>query len=126
MDIEFHSWTGQGNPDLLKQVRMVGILTDDIPGNNSVSELEATFRTNFDPEMEVVPITQPGEGWGGAWGSTPWGGSGDSNGYPTYVPRNKQYCTRMNVGVRHKVAREHLVITGIAFSFEVSGDRIGR
>ncbi len=126
MDIEFHSWTGQQNADLLKQVRAIGILTDDMPGNNYVSTLIASFRTNFDPEEEDVEITQPGQGWGGAWGSSPWGGSGDSNGYPTYVPRNKQYCTRMNVGVKHKVAREHLVITGIAYSFEQAGDKIGR
>jgi len=126
MDIEFHSWTGQQNPDLIKQVRQVGILTDDIPGNNSVTRLGATFRTNFDSETEEVTIEQPTQGWGAAWGTTPWGGSGDSTGCPTYVPRNKQYCTRMNVGVRHRFAREHLVITGIAFSFEVSSDRIGR
>jgi len=126
MDIEFHAWTGQQNADLLKQVRAVGFLTDDIPGNNTVSQLVGTFRTNFDPESEEITIEQPGQGWGGAWGSSPWGGSGDSSGYPTYVPRNKQYCTRMNVGIKHKFARERMVITGIAYSFEVSGDRIGR
>ncbi len=126
MDVEFHSWTGQQNPDLMKQVRAVGFLTDDMPGNNSVSNFIASFRTNFDPEPELIPINQPGEGWGGAWGSSPWGGSGDSNGYPTYVPRNKQYCTRMNVGVKHTFARERMVITGIVYSYEIAGDKIGR
>lgn len=125
MDIEFHSWRGPGAA-VLKQCRAVGFLTDDMPGNNSVSNFIASFRTNFDPEPELVPITQPGEGWGGAWGSSPWGGSGDSNGYPTYVPRNKQYCTRMNVGIKHTFARERMVITGIAYSYEQAGDKIGR
>lgn len=126
MDIVFHSWTGQQNMDLLKQVRMVGIFTDDIPGNNTVSSLIATFKSNFDDDSEEVTLSQPGEGWGGAWGSSPWGGTGDSKGYVTYVPRNKQKCTRMNVGVKHKAARERLVITGIGFAFEVLSQRIGR
>lgn len=126
MDIEFHSWTGQQNPDLIKQVRAVGFFTDDIPGNNSVTALTASFRTNFDNQEEQVPMIVPSSGWGSAWGSSPWGGSGDSHGYPTLVPRNKQYCTRMNVGINHRVARERMVITGIGFVFEISGDRIGR
>ena len=126
MDLEFHSWTGQQNPDLLKQISGVGIFTDDIPGNNSVSALIASFRTNFDNETEEVELAQTGAGWGASWGASPWGGSGDSNGYPTYVPRNKQYCTRMSLGVKHKRARETLVITGIGFSYVVAGDRIGR
>lgn len=126
MDIEFHSWTGQQNPDHLKQVRAVGFLTDDIPGNNFATRIYPSFRSNFDPEAEVIPMSIPGGGWGDAWGASPWGGSGDPNGYPTYVPQNKQYCNRMNVGVKHTFAREHLVITGIAYSYEDCGPGIGR
>lgn len=126
MDLEFHAFLGQQNPDMLKQVRAVGVLTDDIPGNNSVSALIASFRTNFDQEAENVEIVQDSAGWGAAWGSSPWGGGGDPFGYPTYVPRNKQYCTRMNVGISHKTAREKLVITGICYSFQMVGDGIGR
>lgn len=120
MDVEFHSWVSQAGPDSLKQVRMVGFLTDDIPGNNSVSALVAKFSSNFDPEIEEVTVEQPGQGWGAAWGSSPWGGSGDTYGYPTIVPRNKQYCNRIRVGVEHKNARERLVITGYALEFEVA------
>jgi hypothetical protein len=124
MEIEWHEWTNQ-NPDVLKQASMVGILADDL-GSNSVSSLAATFRTNFDNETEEVEIAQPRAGWGSSWGSTPWGGGGDSLGYPTYVPMNKQYCTRLNVGVRHKNAREKLSIAGVAFSFRAVSNRIGR
>jgi hypothetical protein len=120
MDIEFHSWTSEAGPGMLKQVRGVGFLTDDIPGNNSVSLLAATFTSNFDPELEEIEIEQPGAGWGAAWGSSPWGGTGDSNGYPTLVPRNKQYCNRLRVGIRHRNAREHLVIVGYVPLFEVA------
>lgn len=125
-DWEYHAWTGQNNPDLIKQVSHVGVLTDDVDGANSVSSLVATFRSNFDSESEEVILSQPGQGWGSAWGSSPWGGSGDSFGYPTLVPRNKQMCTRLYVGVKHKNAREKLSVAGIAFSFEATSDRIGR
>jgi len=124
MDIEWQDWTFN-SPDTLKQVRLIGILSDSQPGTNSVSSLVATFRTNFDADNEEVTIETPTSGWGSAWGSTPWGG-GDSVGYPTWVPRNKQYCTRLTLGVKHKNARERLAIAGCAFSFEMASDRMGR
>jgi hypothetical protein len=125
MDIEWHSWTAQ-QPDSLKQVWQIGILADDIPGNNTVTRLTTTFRTNFDQESEEVDLDQPGSGWGAAWGSSPWGGAGDSLGYPTYVPRNKQYCTRLTLGVKHKNAREKISIAGCCFSFGVASERLGK
>jgi hypothetical protein len=122
--IEWQDWTFN-NPDILKQVRQIGILADSQAGNNSVTSLVATFRTNFDSETDEVTLDVPSSGWGSAWGSSPWGG-GDSVGYPTYVPRNKQYCTRMALGVKHKNARERIAIAGCCFSFESASDRIGR
>jgi hypothetical protein len=119
MDVEFHSWLSEAGPGMLKQVRGVGFLTDDIPGNNSVSVFAATFTSNFDPELEEVEIEQPAQGWGAAWGASPWGGTGDTYGYPTFVPRNKQYCNRLRVGVRHRNALERLVLTGYVPEFEV-------
>lgn len=124
MEIEWHGWTFQ-QPDMLKQVRQVAILTDDL-GSNSVSSLVATFRSNFDDELSEVTMQAPKAGWGSAWGTTPWGGGTDALGYPTYVPMNKQYCTRLNVGVKHRNAREKLSIAGLALSFEVASERIGR
>lgn len=125
MDIEWQSWTFN-NPDALKQVRAVGFLTDDTAGANSVTSLLGTFRSNFDPEREEVEVEEPSSGWGSAWGSSPWGGAGDSNGYPTYVPQNKQYCTRLTVGVKHKNAKQKISLTGLCLSFEMASDRIGR
>lgn len=125
-DWEYHGWTAEGQPDLLKQCSAIAVLTDDITGANSVTSLVATFSSNFDPEKEEITIEQPGQGWGGLWGSSPWGGTGDDFGYPTYVPRNKQYCARLYVGVKHKNAREKLSCAGIAFSFNQASDRIGR
>jgi hypothetical protein len=125
MDIEWQPWTG-GAPDVLKQVSMAAVLADDTLGDNSASLLTMTFRTNFDPEREDVDLDQPEAGWGAAWGSTPWGGSSDPAGYPTYVPQNKQYCTRLIMGVKHTEARRKLVIAGCAFVFNSASERIGR
>jgi hypothetical protein len=126
MDIEFHGFTGEGNPDILKQIRAIGVLTDDSSNDNSVTSLVASFRTNFDQNPEEVTITSDSGGWGAAWGSSPWGGGGDPYGYPTYVPRNKQYCTRMNFGISHETARQKLVITGIAFEADLITPGLGR
>ena len=123
--IEWNPWTAS-QPGLLKQVRAAKILTDSTQGENSSTYLEATFRSNFDEELEAVALFQGGIGWGGPWGTGVWGGGGDSYGYPTWVPRNKQYCTRLALGVRHKAAREKLVVVGCAFDFELCSDRIGK
>lgn len=124
-EIEYHSWTAQ-SPDAMKQVRSIAVLADDTPDANAPSEVIATFRTNFDPETEQVPIAQPLYGWGALWGESPWGGGGDPAGYPTWVPRNKQYCTRINVGVKHRVAQEKISVAGIGLYFELAAEGVGR
>lgn len=123
--IVWNAWAAE-QPGLLKQVRAIKILTDSTTGENTATRLSATFKTNFDEETETVPLTLSSLGWGGPWGATPWGGDSDSYGYPTYTPRNKQYCTRMYLGVNHTAAREKISIAGHAFDFEVVSDRIGR
>lgn len=125
-EIEWNAWTAN-NPGSLKQVRAIKILTDNTVGVNSVSKLYATFKSNFDEEQEDVLVSQESTGFGtGPWGAFPWGGGSDSAGYPQWVPRNKQYCTRLYPGVRHRKAYEKIPIAGIAFDFEIASDRIGR
>lgn len=124
MEVEWNPWSA-ANPGLLKQVRAAKILSDSTDGENGSSYLEATFRSNFDEELESVQLYQSGYGWGAAWDLMPWGGGSDSYGYPTLVPGNKQYCTRLYLGVRHKAAREKASICGCAFDFEMVSDRIG-
>ena len=125
MDIQWHPWIGM-SPDQLKQVRQIGIMSDSAQSYNSVTSLIATFSSNFDNGTESVPLTTPGAGWGAAWGSSPWGGTSDTGGYPTWVPKNKQYCTRLTLGVQHPTALERLSIAGACFSFEMVSERIGR
>jgi hypothetical protein len=125
MDIAWHSWTG-GAPDKMKQVYGVGILADDEVAYNSVSQLNVSFTSNFDATTETIALTSPGIGWGSAWGASPWGGQADTAGYPTWVPRNKQYCNRLSIGVQHPVALERLSVAGLAFAFEGGADGMGR
>lgn len=127
MDIEWDTWTAsQINSGMLKQVSQAVVMSDTIPGNNSASGLTVTFKTNFDEIAEGSAFLLPGGGWGaGAWGSFAWGGAGDSYGYRTWVPVNKQYCRTMNVGVLHTNSRERLVITGVALEFRVVSNRVG-
>jgi hypothetical protein len=124
-EVEWNPWTA-ANPGLLKQVRAIAILSDSTYAENTASFAEATFRTNFDEEQDTVRLSPNGSGWGsGAWGSMLWGGGSDPYGYPTWVPRNKQYCTRMYLGVKHRAAREKISVCGCAFNFETVSDRIG-
>lgn len=124
-EIIWDSWQG-GQPGMLKQVSEFAVLTDNIPGNNTATVLIPTFKSNFDEEQETVTIIPPGGSWGGSWGAIPWGGSGDGYGYRTFVPRNKQFCVRLNPGVQHKRAQEKLAIAGCAFNFEMISERIGK
>jgi hypothetical protein len=125
LDVEWQVWTGN-EPEVLKQIYGAAILGDDSQGDNSVTSLDITFRSNFDSEREAVTISESQNGWGSAWGASPWGGGTDTVGYPTYVPRNKQYCTRMTMGVKHSYAKQKLVVAGCSFVFNSAGDRIGR
>lgn len=126
MDLEYNPWSA-AQPGLMKQVRAVKVLTDNTLQNSLSTIIYATFKSNFDEAQEEQLLSSPGAGWGtGAWGNFGWGGGGDSYGYPTWVPKNKQYCTRLSVGVRHKSALEKTSICGIALDFETISDRIGR
>lgn len=124
-DFQWQSWTAN-SPDMLKQVRLIGILADDEATYNSVTQLQTNFTSNFDAQSEVIPMITPGVGWGASWSASPWGGTADTAGYPTYVPKNKQYCTRLMIGVSHPAALERLSVAGVCLSFEMVSDRIGR
>lgn len=125
-DVEWNPWTAN-SPGTLKQVRAVKFLADSTLGVNSVSQLTAVFASNFDEIEDEVTLTQETNSWGtGPWGSFAWGGGSDSYGYPTWVPKNKQYCTRLLFGIKHKKALEKISVCGVSIDFETVSDRIGR
>jgi hypothetical protein len=123
----YNAWFGgQEMAGTMKRVSEVAILADNISGNNTASIVLPTFATNLDEVREGPSITSTGGGWGGTWSVIQWGGSGDAYGYRTYVPRNKQYCALMNVGVQHPYAQEKLACVGVAYKFEPVSERIRR
>jgi hypothetical protein len=123
MEIQWQDWD-MGNPATLKQVSEVTVIADNQTGANTATGLIMTFTTNFDSEIETVSVPILVNSWGsGPWGSFTWGGSGDPTGYRTYVPRNKQFCRLINLGVRHVNARERLSIAGCAYlNRQISGN----
>jgi hypothetical protein len=123
--VRWAPWTG-GNPDLLKQVRQLDILIDNIPGNSAASSVTATFVTDFQEE-ETVVISSRASGWGSSpWGTFPWGGIKDSFVFTTYVPMNSQYCRTMNPGFRFNNAIERIAVAGVGFTFNAISERVGR
>lgn len=127
-DVEWQAWFAGGEGvGRLKQIRQVAILADNISGNNSATQIAVTFRSNLDENAEEKMVQIQGGSWGnGPWGAFPWGGSGDPYGYPRYVPRNKQYCRLLNIGVKHRLAGEKLACTGVAIAFEIFGENFNR
>lgn len=131
-DIEWDTWAGgpQGI-GRLKQVSEAIAMVDNIPLNNTATQVTMTYRSNFDDTREFHPIAiagGSGSSYGSAsWGSSPWGSSGsDSYGFRDYVPRGKQYCHFLNVGVQHKAAGEKLALTGLALCYQDISEVVGR
>lgn len=125
MDMEWHPWTA-GAPESLKQAWAIAVLGDDSLNDSSATALTFKFRSNFIPEFEEVSYVQSKEGWGAAWGSSLWGGGGDPVGYPTYVPQDMQYFSRLTIGLKHPYARQKFVGAGFGVNFNVASDRIGQ
>lgn len=123
--LEWVPWTNN-NAAALKQVRAVKYLADSTSSQSSATNLTALFSSNFDSNTESINMSQDSNAWGsGAWGAL-WGGGSDSLGYPTWVPLNKQYCTRLTIGLQHNRALEKVSIVGVSMDFEMVSDRIGR
>ena len=126
MTLVYDSWSA-GQPGLLKHVRQMDILADNITGNNNTTAITATFQTDLDNNTEEVPIESASYRWGSApWGEFPWGGVNDTYAYPTFVSRNKQYCRILNAGIKHQRAFERLAITGISLTFDVISERVSK
>jgi hypothetical protein len=123
-EIEWNGWTA-GQPGLLKMVQQVQLLTDNLPGKNSTSQLIGTYQTDVDQNTEEVEIDSSSNLWGTApWGEFPWGGVSDTYSYPTWPPRNKSYGRLFSFGLRCDRAYEHASIAGLSITFEVIGERV--
>jgi hypothetical protein len=126
MEIQWDTWSA-GQPGLIKQVRQFDILGDNILGNNSSSSVIATFVSDFDDTSNEVTISTAAFAWGsGPWGQFAWGGLKDNYSYPTFLPKNAQYCRILNPGVKHKNAFEKLSISGCSLTYEMISERTGK
>lgn len=126
MSIKWHNWSA-AQPGLLKHIRQIDILVDSVASNNTATSLTATFTTDLDGNQDEVDIDSAAYRWDTSpWGEFPWGGVGDTYAYPTYVPRNKQYCRLLNLGVKHSRANEKFSISGCSFTFDVVSERVSK
>lgn len=124
--VEWAPWSA-GQPGMMKQVRQSSLLADPSSDNNTASLVIASFRTDLDSDKEEVLIENSSARWGSAsWGNTPWGGSTDTYGYPTYVPRNKQYLRLLFFGAKHNRALEKVSFAGISHTFEMKTERYSK
>lgn len=124
-DAEWSVWVAS-NVSALKQVRSVQVAADPITGNSTASGITIGFKTNFDEIEDTVDVESSSYGWGGGpWGEFSWGGSGGI-GFPTFVPRNKQYCNMMMISVKHNRANEKVSVAAIGFTYNMSAETAGR
>jgi len=126
MDIKWNAWTAE-SPGLIKQVRQVEMLADNIPGNNTASSVILTFETDIGENNGEVEVVTNSSSWGlSPFGGFTWGGTKDNSGYPTYVPRLQQYCRIMNPGVRFNNANEKIALAGLVLTYEMISERTGK
>lgn len=126
MEIKWNTWSADA-PGLIKQVRQVEMLADNIPGNNTASSVILTFETDIgETDGEVTVVTNSSTWSLSPWGGFTWGGTKDNSGYPTYVPRLQQYCRLMNPGIRFVNANEKLALAGLVLTFEQISERTGK
>lgn len=126
MEVKWDTWSGNA-PGIIKQVRQIEVLADNTGTNSSASSLVQTFSTDISENDEEVTVYTNVSNWGTtAWGGFVWGGVKDNFGYPTYVPRNFQYCRLMNPGVKFVNGNERLSIAGIVLTYEPVSERTGK
>jgi len=126
MRIKYNAWSAEA-PGLIKQVRQVEMLADNIPGNNTASSVVLTFETDIGENDGEVEVVTNSASWSTSpWGNFQWGGVKDNSGYPTYVPRLQQYCRLMNPGVRFINANEKISLAGLVLTFEMISERTGK
>jgi hypothetical protein len=125
MVVVYDNWVG-GAPGMMKQVREMKLLADNIGANSTITSVIATFYTDLDTATDEVTIQSNASGWGSAWGDFPWGGESDAYAYRTFIPLNKQYCRILNPGFIHQNAKEKFSVSGISLVFNPVAERTNK
>lgn len=121
--VEWVPYTG-ANPGMLKHFREATVLFKNQPS----LEMNLDFETDISAGDETVDISAtPSLAWGFfPWGTEPWGGVAARRSYRTYVPREKQICSQMNVSYRCSVAYSEWKLEGISIIYEMMSERLSR
>lgn len=104
------------NPGILKQFSELSLFFKDAV----FAEIEATFANNIGSGYTIVPIANKiTNGWGNfPWGGVPWGGAyGGPAVLRTYVPREYQRCSWLNLSLRTKQAFTGFSLQGVSLIF---------
>ena len=120
--VEWNAFTG-GAPGYLKQLFDTKVLTDNISGNDTSTSITISLRTDSFNYKSLTSIDNDSSGWGGSWGSIPWGGVSQDFKYRTWPPQDYAYFRILNAGFIHNNAFEKLAVCGWSQSFDMVSER---
>lgn len=110
------------NPGILKQFSEISLFFK----NAAFTEINAIFSSNISLSGETVAILNfSSNGWGlQSWGLTPWGGEpGGQSVLRTYIPREKQRASWLNLSLRNKQAFTGFSLQGVSIVFNAMSSR---
>lgn len=110
------------NPGILKQFSEISLFFK----NAAFREIEASFGTNIlSDEIVTIANNSSKDGWGNfGWGGQPWGGiPGGQAVLRTYVPRNQQRGSWMNLSLRTQQAFTGFSLQGVSLMFNPMSSR---
>ncbi len=115
-------------PDEMKQFREV----QAYPMEDTFSQCNLIFSSDLAKIDFLVPfmfLTRE-QGFGfTAWGSQPWGDSGNITGATplrTYVPKGLQRCRGLTVGFSHAISQESIALLNVGYVYENNSERTTR
>lgn len=111
------------SPNVLKQWAECSLLVE-----TPVQDADLSFSTQSSGGFESVTLTDSAIGpWGlFPWGDVGWGGDPFRTRYRTYVPRNKQKDTYINVKLEQRTVYNAFEVSGLSLFYRIISNRVGR
>lgn len=122
-EVQFIPQTGK-NPGYTKQFRDISFLFKEA----YFDRINANFESELSRDPDSVTLRSSTLGlWGQfPWGEVPWGGEAEITPLRTYIPRNKQRCSQLKLGLSHREAYSFYRLSGFSLIFKVSSERLRR
>ena len=122
VDVEWNPITA-GAPSLMKQFSEAVLLT-----NRNVSDAYLGFSTDLAKAETKIQFTGNSVGaWGlFSWGASDWGGVVLPKNYRTYVPREKQRASLLNIRLTENATYNNFEIAGLRISYRMFSQRSTR